>query len=1758
MRWLAALLLLGVAQAEELPFAPTSVDPVAIDPGFTTAGDVDGDGDLDLVVSSENGDYVAWYANDGAGGTWTRTVIADPGGEPLDPQLGDVDGDGDLDVAAAAVGDGDVVWFENTEGDGSLWTTHTVAPLGDVVSVRLADIAGDGSLDIVALDEGAGGLVWYSNTAGDGSAWTPATIDVDPDGGLCVGDIDGDGDVDVAAGSADNDLFSWYANSGDGSGWIERVVANPGAPRACVSVDLDRDGDLDLALTDTDGAFDSLVLFANTAGDGSSWTPQTVSAVLPDALFLQAVDLDFDGDVDLVSGSESGDEVAWFENSPPGWTEHVTLGVDGPRSAAIGDLDRDGDLDLAAPGADGGEVVWLDNQRVHGAIDYGAAVAFNAEPLTPISLELADVDGDGALDVLLGSTDSIHRVSWMSNNAGDASDWTWNIIDDSGLSTPRRVGAADLDSDGDLDFVMISQVNSTYGWYENEDGVGGSWSARLPIHDGSPSARVPRDMALADLDRDGDTDFIAPSFRDDKLMWWANEDPPSGNWPDTEIATGLPDIQHIDVGDLDGDGDLDIAGTTSVPNTIWVENTDGVGGAWTVHVIEDALLQPVSQMFFFDPDQDGDLDLVRYKSSTGLAWLENRLATGEDWVEHELDSGNAFGGIRAADVDYDGDPDLVMTRDGGLQFQLNDGTGLNWTEVNVQSGFDQKLRIGDVNGDGLHNIVTVDPANDAFDQHEVLMWTPTQQQASLTSANVNQSELEETLSVEVLSLDLAHTFGLASDTDIELAELALRFGDDGGLDYEQADLESLLGAVSIWRDDGDDSFSAADDTMVVELTSLPAVNGELVVSLPDGSSDAAVAAGTSGRFFVVLTASADAATAPLSVLVVEHVPSLGTVVDHAGTDVPVLALGTPNEASEELGFALRDSDADGDPDVTDCDDGDDAIYTGAPEVCDAVDSDCDDSLVDTGPNADAASGDDFDGDLEPDCVDLDDDEDGDPDLTDCDDFDAAVFTGQTEVCDAIDSDCDDSFADEFDDHDGDDDPDCNDPNDDNDLSPDLDDCEPFDPTIFPGQDEFCDAIDSDCDGSLVDEFEDFDGDLDPDCTDPDDDNDGSLDEDDCNDFDPAINPDAHEACDDIDSNCDGSIVDGDDFDGDLIPDCTDEDDDDDGSLDVDDCDDFDAAVFPGQTELCDAVDSDCDGSVADDFDDLDGDDDPDCNDPDDDGDGSDDGDDCAPLDATIHPGAAELCDAIDQDCDGSLVDEDADTDGDLEPDCTDEDDDADGLPDTWELDHGLDPLDFSDAAQDGDADGRDNTTEFAGGTDPDSYDGPGLALPSLPEDGQFTDQVSPVLQALSAVSPTEEVLTYTFEVYADEALTDLVASAADVPEPETDLPNWAVDVALDEDATFWWRVAASDPWVTGAFSEAFSFVVDAVGEEPTVPTPLFPVTGQTMLFGDEVLSWAESVSPEGLDIEYLVELLDADGLVVLDDDVVPDDADSDVEAWVPAFELVPGSTYSWRVRATDPVGRSSVFTAVQVFGYVTTNAAPSDPVFTSPLDGDGVSGVSPVFVVTESEDPEGGAVMHRFALDSTDSFDSADLMELEAPGTNTGELSFDLADEGVELDTEQTWYARIDAVDVDGQVSAEDVIAIFVRGENDAPPTPDQLAPRVREVTVKKPELVASEVEDPEGDAVTYEWRVATDRALAEVVAAGATDEPTWTVDVDLAGGHFWSVRALDEEGAASDWSPVRYLLAQDPSWGTCSTGGRGGGLIGLLLLLALRRRRSI
>ena len=306
-----------------------------------------------------------------------------------------------------------------------------------------------------------------------------------------------------------------------------------------------------------------------------------------------------------------------------------------------------------------------------------------------------------------------------------------------------------------------------------------------------------------------------------------------------------------------------------------------------------------------------------------------------------------------------------------------------------------------------------------------------------------------------------------------------------------------------------------------------------------------------------------------------------------------------------------DTDGDGMTECEgDCDDTIQQVFTGAPERCDGLDNDCDGIVP-----ADEVDGD---GDGSRLCD------------NDCDDADPDRFPTNPEICDGIDNDCDETLLQgEDEDLDGDGSPTCAD-------------CDDYDEDRFPGNPEICDGLDNDCDEVLPADEEDADFDgasiCEGDCDDSDpylnmqdqDNDDWDTCMGDCEDGITSINPGAEEVCNGWDDNCDGELLieDGEEVEVDM---------DLDGFMVCDnDCDDMNASRFPGNVEICDGVDNDCDTELG-------------AAEADDDGDGyteCTDGyttfeGDCDDLDPAINPGADELCNEIDDNCDG-ITDENPD------------------------------------------------------------------------------------------------------------------------------------------------------------------------------------------------------------------------------------------------------------------------------------------------------------------------------------------------------------------------------------------------------------------------------------------------------------------------------------------------------------------------------------
>lgn len=230
-------------------------------------GDIDGDGDQDVVFASKTDNGLGWLENSGPSIDWRMTWIDDNCTRSFNVRVADLDRDGQNDVIASEddTPKGGTLHFYSYSGDPRIqrnWTDRSIAnfPAGEGISVfEIADIDGDGDLDIVTGNHQGDVYVLenpYPNNVVYGQEWNRYKVshsyasvrEID------IGDIDRDGDSDIVVADASKNMVIWFENSGVTfyENWKRHVVDHSNDYlRWCHSVelgDVDGDGDLDIAV----------------------------------------------------------------------------------------------------------------------------------------------------------------------------------------------------------------------------------------------------------------------------------------------------------------------------------------------------------------------------------------------------------------------------------------------------------------------------------------------------------------------------------------------------------------------------------------------------------------------------------------------------------------------------------------------------------------------------------------------------------------------------------------------------------------------------------------------------------------------------------------------------------------------------------------------------------------------------------------------------------------------------------------------------------------------------------------------------------------------------------------------------------------------------------------------------------------------------------------------------------------------------------------------------------------------------------------------------------------------------------------------------------------------------------------------------------------------------------------------------------------------------------------------------------------------
>jgi hypothetical protein len=688
--------------------------------------DLDGDGDFDVLASDGADGSLAFFANTGtasapafAGPATNPFGLSSLSNSPRRPDPVDIDGDGDLDLLVTLFG-GPTIFFQNTGTASSpAFAAPVINPFGlereDELeaSAGFADLDGDGDLDAFLLTGDFEGYYYTTVYENVGTASQPVfTL-----GGNAFGlgadffafsseltDIDGDGDLDAFV-SSQYSALHFFRNTGAANApAFGRDPANPWALAGNdpLLADIDADGDLDAFIGVDSG---ETVFYENTGSAGTA----AFAAPQANAFGLGAVaayaapdlaDLDDDGDLDALIGSGTGESI-YFANTGSAGAPAFAAAASSPFGLAdvgtyaspdLADLDGDGDLDALIGAADG-HLLFFANTGT------AAAPAFAAPVSDPFGLpdvsryaspELLDFDGDGDLDALLGN-----GVFWVEafENTGTATAPAFAAVyppSPLGFTSLRGYlapAAGDLDGDGDLD-VLVGNVGSVVLFRNTGTASAPAFVSALAPNGFGLTYREPD---LVDIDGDGDLDAFGNTGG--FLLFWENTGSASEPAFSTPVTHpfGLPSMGFFgapDFADLDDDGDLDaLVGSGGL---FFFENT----GSVTVPAFAAALTNPfgltdlggLHSPELADVDGDGDLDAfvgVDYSDSGAIAFFRNTgTASAPAFAAPVTSAFGLVGGLTApyasgpaspelADVDGDGDLDLFVAGSGKLFFFEN-------------------------------------------------------------------------------------------------------------------------------------------------------------------------------------------------------------------------------------------------------------------------------------------------------------------------------------------------------------------------------------------------------------------------------------------------------------------------------------------------------------------------------------------------------------------------------------------------------------------------------------------------------------------------------------------------------------------------------------------------------------------------------------------------------------------------------------------------------------------------------------------------------------------------------------------------------------------------------------------------------------------------------------------------------------------------------------------------------------------------------
>lgn len=666
-------------------------------PFTVTLADMDSDGQTDILASGGGGGDPegniihiflqpdGGFSNSGCGTRSDCQLQAAGTQATASIVVGDLDGNGFMDVAAAANVTHNVAVFFQGPGVGSICQNFTAKVLDSVglspFRIAAADVDRDGLFDLVTANLDSDDLsIVLQVSPGEFDSLHPILLQ-DPGrlfqpAGIAVGDLDGNGLPDVIAGPfVSNNVSVFYQDAP----LLFRVNplrdSNIREPIFVDIADLDGDGRLDV-ISANQQSNNATIFLQSRPGNLATTATEMRDVGLDDPGMLAAGDLDGNGLMDLVSAnSTSANLTAFLQTDPTVFnqsSEKFSVPSFSPQALELSDLDGNGALDLIAVGRRGPgsavEIFLRDRVGVLAVVELVEDLGAGLLMRFPMDVTAEDVDDDGLLDLIVANRNSDNVTVFLQPPGGFFDGMTPSFELSSGLGSPRRVRCADMNLDGRIDVVVACDGH-----------VGCDPSASKPCEPGNdPCAPVHPGVAIFHQPASGWTTSGSAdvSIEESTLDPYCN-----ATFPFVPVGLTVADLNDDRVPDLavacsqicaDGEcGGAKVVAVYLQPPTLFPSQ-----GAAATQVFGDPAVDRPGDLVAADVDRDGDLDLVvlQLQRSQSPGFTESRLMWYEQsspGVFETFPLTRAQTGVTldsrsivVEDIDRDGELDIALANTG--------------------------------------------------------------------------------------------------------------------------------------------------------------------------------------------------------------------------------------------------------------------------------------------------------------------------------------------------------------------------------------------------------------------------------------------------------------------------------------------------------------------------------------------------------------------------------------------------------------------------------------------------------------------------------------------------------------------------------------------------------------------------------------------------------------------------------------------------------------------------------------------------------------------------------------------------------------------------------------------------------------------------------------------------------------------------------------------------------------------------------------